>query len=282
MKKSIGIITVHGMGKTKSPIKFPKDHYATQLHRKLRKKLRNDEFQSIAWGFSYYQDVLQENQERLFAKIAMKTAWLDLREFLMFGFSDAATLEANKWGVSSPYYQAQLRLLQTFREVYAELEEGAPLFIIAQSLGGQVMSNYLWDAGKTTPPSNTTQPIFSVWSAPQNFSSHAEREFCRGFRVRRFYTTGCNIPIFVAGLDREMIKPITPRHPEFEWRNYYDSADVLGYPLRDLSDGYDELVDDYRVRAGATGGFSPFSHVRYWTDDEILNPLVRDIRDVLP
>ncbi len=282
MKKSIGIITVHGMGKTKSPVEQPKDHYATQLYRKLQKKLRNDEFQSVAWGFSYYQDVLQDHQEELFRRIEPKTIWPDLRQFLMFGFSDAATLEANKWGVSSPYYQAQLRLLRTFRQVFAQLDENAPLFIIAQSLGGQVMSNYLWDAGKTDPPSKTAQPICSVWNVPQNFGSEAERDFCRGFRMKRFYTTGCNIPLFVAGLDRKKIKPITPKHPEFEWRNYYDPADVLGYPLQDLSDCYAKRVDDYPIRAGVTGGISPCSHVHYWTDNDFLDPLVRDIRSALP
>ena len=63
-------------------------------------------------------------------------------------------------------------------------------------------------------------------------------------------TTGCNIPLFVAAHDP--VVPIDPPATGFEWHNYYDPDDVLGWPLAGLGDDYGRLVTDHPINAGGS------------------------------
>jgi hypothetical protein len=69
-----------------------------------------------------------------------------LRELMLFGFSDAASLEHKKELALSPYWQTQPLIRERLDELFDETGGAAPLAIVAQSLGGQVISNYIWDA----------------------------------------------------------------------------------------------------------------------------------------
>ena len=102
--------------------------------------------------------------------------------------------------------------------------------------------------------------------------------FCRGKRVARLITTGCNIPLFVAGRDEEKIKPIKPLNDAFKWLNYYDKDDVLGWPLSQLSPAYAEAVVDKQMNAGFFAGLTPLSHVHYWRDRTFLKALGNELR----
>lgn len=264
---NLGIVTLHGMGKTET-------NYASKLFEEIRDNLGPDLVNHVKTESIFYQKILQENQENYFRKVKRRLRWDDLREFMLYGFSDAASLESKKDGDDSPYFQAQQIILDALRSLYRGLS-GAErkVIIIAQSLGGQVISNYLWDATKPTG-----KPSHGVWSVAQNFDSPEEEEFCRGERTVRLFTTGCNIPLFIAGMDEDKIKPISPRHPEFEWHNYYDKDDVLGWPLQKLNDDYEALVKDHPINAGLITGFTPLSHQNYWRDRDFLKPLMRHIK----
>ena len=266
----LGILTLHGMGVTRYD-------YADELLDDIRSKLGPDLANRIETRAVYYQDILQENQKRYFQKVKRRLRWDDLRQFMLYGFSDAASLEAHKDGENSPYFQAQKRVLDALRALYSQLEgSDRRVLIVAQSLGGQVISNYLWDA---TKEDNVRH---GVWSVPPSFSSAQEEEFCRGRKTVRIFTTGCNIPIFVAGIEPDNITPIPLLHPNFEWHNYFDKDDVLGWPLRDLSESYSRRVTrDHAINAGLVTGFTPLSHQNYWRDRDFLNPLLRHIKRTL-
>lgn len=263
---SLGILTLHGMGKTE-------EGYANDLFDEIDELLGDDLAGHIKTASVFYQGILQDNQSEYLKRVKRRLRWDNLREFLLYGFSDAASLESRKEGVSSPYYQAQEIILNTLKNLYSRLEgPDRRVIVIAQSLGGQVISNYLWDATK-----DGTVPD-GVWSQPQVFESAEEEEFCRGKKTVRLLTTGCNIPIFVAGFNRQDIKPIRKIHPKFEWHNFYDKDDVLGWPLRDLSDDYAQRVKDHSMNAGLLSGFTPLSHKHYWRDRDFLKPLITHIK----
>lgn len=98
--------------------------------------------------------------------------------------------------------------------------------------------------------------------------------FRRMKSLQRLYTTGCNIPIFVAG--HKKIEAIKPPTPSFKWYNFFDENDVLGWPLKPLSSSYDQLVEDIPINAGGgvigtiAKSWNPFSHGQYWTDSEVV------------
>lgn len=264
---TLGLIAVHGMGSTEPD-------FAEGLFESVRDRLTSKQRSRLETTSVYYQDILQPNEQAYFDKVKQELDWLKLRKFLLFGICDAASLESQKDGPNSPYFLAQKRLLDAFQRMHALLKPGVPIFVVAQSLGGQVVSNYLWDASRKKKPAN------GVWSAPPALGP-AEEKVCRGKTIHRLYTTGCNIPLFVAGRPASKIKAIPKPNQQFEWQNFYDEDDALGWPLQKLSSSYNKLVNDRNINAGFFTGFSPLSHTNYWNDRDFLNPLVRDIKKAI-
>lgn len=282
--KKVALITLHGMGITP-------ENYADELSSDLAHRLGSD-FSSLHIGPVYYKGILLENEKRIWKRVGQRVRWDGLRQFLLFGFADAAGLESSKSLGHSVYSQAQARLA---RELYLAREamgHDGPIVVLAQSLGGQVASCYFWDA-QTQAESDDVQVgiwkgirTFEVGIAGPNSLTEEDINFLRGRTVRHVVTTGCNIPIFVAARATQEILPIRP-NDSFKWTNYYDKDDVLGWPLADLSEQYREVVTDIQVNAGGgilgwiTSSWNPMSHLQYWRDDEILDPLADIIKSLI-
>lgn len=274
MPKTLALMTIHGMGDT------PRDYYA-ELFSDLRRKVGPAIWSRVLFKPLYYQDILQGQQAQIYTRMRPHIDWLTLRKFLLYGFSDAASLEYKKDALNSPYYATQKAIFDTLDEVYREAGDRAlPVVVLGQSLGCQVISSYLWDAQAAAPEAG-------IWRHPpaDGVEPESPRDDLRRLRtLKRLYTTGCNIPIFVAG--HSEILAITPPNDEFRWYNFYDEDDVLGWPLRPLSPSYDALVEDIAVNAGggALGAilksWNPFSHGQYWSDGEVLRHLVATLKDL--
>lgn len=273
--KSIGLLIVHGMGDTRP------DFYK-ELTTPLAERLGSD-WDRIAWRAVFYQSELQGNQAAILRKMRPQIRWEGLRELMMYGFSDAGSLEHKKELPDSPYLRVQNVILDRLDELFDELGGPAPCAVVAQSLGGHVMSNYIWDA---------QQPVAfaGVWSGQlQNPTAPGgpRDQFRRMRTLVRFMTTGCNIPIFVAG--HSIIEPIDRSRLGlgFRWVNQFDPDDALGWPLKQLSPGYEALVHDYEVNAsggtliGAIKSITPYSHTQYWRTGSVLNRIADELRAML-
>ena len=59
------------------------------------------------------------------------------------------------------------------------------------------------------------------------------------------------------------------------WLNFYDPDDILGYPLKPISEGYAEVVTrDIAINAGGVfSSWNPLSHNGYWTDNDLTKPV---------
>lgn len=270
------VLAIHGMGDTK-------EDFADDLKERLADRL-DDAWSKVYFDRIYYQGVFQKNEERVME--AMSEVPLDglaLREFVLYGFSDATGLEREAEKANRPYQQVQSIIRGALRRAYEFLGGPRPVVLIAQSLGCQVMSNYLWDAQKRSPRRG-------VWRAPRTRRGTRLDDFLRLKDLRYFYTTGCNIPIFLAGFPQEDIRAVKVGSGgySFRWKNYYDADDVLGWPLKPLSPSYAQAVQaDVPVNAGGsllghlTHGWNTLSHLRYWQDGEVLDPLAADIESLI-
>lgn len=282
MAKDVALFAVHGMGKTPT-------NFAEELEEELVSELGNADWDRVHFKPIYYQGLLQKKQEKVFTAMKNRAEldWLTLRRFLLFGFSDAAGLEYRAAEPNSLYEQAQRIILDVLNEAYDKLGQTAkPVIIICQSLGGHVLSNYIWDSQLA----NATHGIWSngrQWGAPRGLDKD---NFRRLKTLRYLYTTGCNIPIFVTGQGRDNIKAIktTTSGYDIRWFNYYDEDDPLGWPLKPLSTSYGRAVRrDIAVNAGGsflghiTHSWNPLSHTRYWRDREIIKPLARHLKGLL-
>lgn len=268
MAPTVAVLTLHGMGDTKP------DYYA-ELRSQLKKKL-GKAWTKVAFEPVYYQDVLQGPQVEIFTRMREHIDWMALRKFMLYGFSDAATLEYRREDPGSPYEKTQRRILEAMQRLLETCGPDCPVVAVAQSLGGQVLSNYLWDAQSGTPSAG-------VWVTPQVPPGSPADSFLRIRTLERLFTTGCNIPLFVSG--RRKIVAIDKPTSTFKWTNCYDEDDVLGWPLQPLSPSYEALVEDVAVNAGggALGtilkSWNPASHGQYWTDGEVISRIVAAIKE---
>lgn len=276
------LVTVHGMGET------PRD-YAEKLFHALVARLgaltAQVDFRSV-----YYQDILKPNQETVWARVAATThlRYADLRRFLLFGFGDAAGLENQKEDDGSVYELAQAAIARQLLGV-ARHERSTSIVFLAQSLGCQVLSSYLYDAQKAAAGRPVAAGIWKdidAWAlrALGERLSEPEKRFLAGATCTALVTTGCNIPIFCAAHKQMDIKPIARPTPRFEWINFYDPDDALGWPLQPLSPGYAALVDDRAINASQGAAtwllksWNPLSHSTYWGDRQVLDLLAQRLR----
>jgi len=277
MAKAVALVAVHGMGDTER-------RFDEKLKSRLRKRLGEAQWSRVSWNKVYYQPVLQKNQKRVMdATLRMADVdWIKLRRFVLYGFSDAAGMESRPYARNSVYQKIQEIVLKTLDRACAALEDPrCPVVIIAHSLGCQVISNYVWDAQRVSCGAGVFRDNIRN---PIGKSSPIDR-FRRLKTLRFLFTSGCNIPIFIAGRPESKIKPVTvnARGWNFRWQNYYDPDDVLGWPLHPVNAAYRAAVAvDQPISAGGPlNSWTPMSHSAYWTDGDFLDPVEQGIRTLL-
>lgn len=261
--KKIALITLHGMGSVKK-------NYYSDLEDTLKKAL-GDDWLNVSFKKVQYAEILQKNQEELWKD--MKSSPdndLDatkLRKFFLFGFADATSLEYSAHNNKTEYIAVQKEIQNQLKSAYNDLgrDKSKHVVIIAQSLGCQVISNYLWDAEKNNYIFKNTEDV-----------DNDELDFLKLKSLSNLITTGCNIPLFISGIkNRKCFK--NPNIGCFQWDNYYDPDDVLGWPLSQLGDTYN-IVSDHHINAGGIfTSWTPLSHGRYWSDKDVVTPLIKTL-----
>lgn len=269
MKKII-ILPVHGMGNTDT-------NYAEELRANLSKKLGPTLWQQVAFHPIFYQDLIQNNQYAVWNAMDSGSngiEWKRLRQFMLFSFSDAATLEHQSGSPTSAYIKAQERIRDVMLNILTTIPgvtPSTPVVLLPHSLGAQVLSNYIWDS----------QQNQGIWEKKPITVPQDQIDFLKFKTLHHIASAGCNIPLFVAGLPT--IRPIGKPHPNFTWDNYYDPDDALGWPLKPLSPEYAARVRrDIRMNSGGFfTSWTPFSHTSYWKDKDFLTPVAKMITSIM-
>ncbi|MCV6610507.1 MAG: hypothetical protein OIF55_07030 [Amphritea sp.] len=265
--KDVALITLHGMGREK-------DGYYADLEAGLKKQL-GDQWYRVSFQNVYYARVLQQPQDRLWqAMMAEPENSLDgtkLRQFLLFGFGDAGSLEHSAHKDKVKYIKVQEAIQSALKKAYIDLggDPTKPVIIIAQSLGCQVISNYLWDAEHDK----------FIFENPA-VDDPDELVFLKLKSLSNLMTTGCNIPLFISGIENR--ECFAPPNDYFRWDNFYDADDVLGWPLKQLGSSF-SIVHDHDINAGGLfTAWNTFSHGKYWSDKDVIKPLARALLDQMP
>lgn len=296
---------MHGMGNLEKP-DFEAD--IAKLRQKLATRLSAERIAEIYIPPSgiFYSDITQHQEdtawEAMQSKGGLNTGWLrrntvnKIRRFIVSGFSDATAFSGvNESGTQTPYRDAQQTIYAALMDVHRMCGD-VPVFILSQSLGCQIMSNYLWDAQIywRNKQSNTSLVIDerSIW-ATHTPDPIVPDVFLTLQSLKTWTTTGCNIPIFVSGFKDVRAVINNDYGYNFNWMNYFDYDDVLGYPMAPLSalfdpdnakinrhgQSYANVVTDIQVNAndGIFGAlfesWNPMSHTQYWGDSTVLDAL---------
>ena len=219
-QRRVIVLAVHGMGDTRPS-------YAARLQNELRDRL-NEDSAKIYFSSVYYQDIFQDNQGALWNRYKHRALdWRKVRKLLLYGFSDAAGYERKAEQPGSGYERVQLAIHAKLTELY-DKTGGLPIVLVAQSLGGHVISDYIWDAQRV---GGATRGIWRP-NGPGGAQDVELDRFLRLKSLNLLYTSGCNIPVFLASLSEPEIQAIETkaRGYKFNWKNFYDEDDALGRP----------------------------------------------------
>ncbi|MFA0391466.1 hypothetical protein AB4508_20515 [Vibrio splendidus] len=255
MANKFGILTLHGMGKQSI-------NYHEKFISRVEKELGVTKG-SIPVGSVYYHTEMQKNQYAMWDRMT-KSHDLDvrkIRKLMLFSFSDAANIQ----DYSTPDSMGSIVskcVHDELNNLLGRLEPNAVVIVVGQSLGNQVFSNYVWDVQNETG-------IFSpgredVITALGNLK-----------RVRIWFSTGNNMPMFVSGLPEGEIKAITKPHDQFEWWNFFDVDDALGWPVSPMGGDYKNKLNvrDFEINTG----FTVMSHSKYWKDRDFIEPFCEKV-----
>lgn len=255
---AIGVLTLHGVGSHGDDSDFDA---------KLRKMLQEKagEKARVVVKTVVYHGESRNRQKQLWKEFDRledrNPSSLDqkiIRRILLMNLSDALAYANNPTDKNSFYRSAHEKVRDAIDQLEAELGDGVPVAVVAHSLGCKVIFDYVCDA----------QTGAGIWKGGKPPS-----EFQKLTNLRVLITTGCNLPLF------ESAVPATEQNffrvnKNFQWINFYDRDDLLGWPLRPLGGRFKDIVQDQeRNKIGST----LTAHIKYWRDEKLNEEIARNI-----
>ena len=260
MADKVAVLIIHGMGSQKSAFAEPT---IDEISRKIARKGKDPA--KVIWKPVFWADITEQRQSKFMRDIVQhkdnNIDFIKLRRFVITAMGDAAAYQSIRGKKTSTYTEIHKLVKASVKDLFNDgLEkQPCPLIVMAHSLGGHIMSNYIWD----------------IQQRPnQRLSEFENMEYLAGM-----ITFGCNIPLFT--FSHSDLEPFSfpgdklsaAEKSKAKWLNFYDADDVLGYPLRQLSNSYKRLVKDNHINSGGLlTSWNPLSHNGYWTDNDMTRP----------
>lgn len=285
MPDQIAVAVIHGIGSQGDtrPSQRARRTFSKGLFLKLKDEMGSNAFRrSVVWREIFWADILQRRQQAyLDETFQNRIRWPKSRGFVMKSLADAACYRQIPDSAADVYPAIHARVAETVADLESETGGQAPLVILAHSLGGHIISNYVYDLQKAVA---RIQPEAAGLSPFQRLDTMAG-----------LITFGCNIPVFLFTMPPEAVRPIArpgAAIPEGKrltpwWLNINDRDDVLGMPLAQPGTGYADLRDRGELRedwieiGNIFTRWNPASHNGYWTDDDFVRPVARFLRAAL-
>jgi hypothetical protein len=272
MNKKLGVFLIRGAGKEGSK---EQQKFVGKLNLHLKAIGINPEL--IHYEYANWYEPTQINEDELFNRLFHSGYTLKnraLRKFILFLVSDLVAYigEPNRPG--NAYLQTHERIHQSILNLKAELEEDAPLIIIASSLATEIISNYIRDRQ------------IAQNQDPCGLSSFERMETLTG--IFMFGNMG---PVYMASRPIDLTEPFTfpplklPERlkPFVYWGNFYDKNDPMGFPLRSINAFFKERVtEDVEINSGGwLLSWNAGSHLGYWKSRKIRKRVAAYIKNIL-
>lgn len=260
----VAVAVIHGMG-----VRDP--HFDEGLKQGVFTEIQKEGLdpQNIHWKPIYWKPVIEKAEDDYWNHIQAPLkadVWNGLRYFVVNALGDAAGYHGtNKKGHSATYHAVQGVIRKDIRALSQTAGGNCPLIVMAHSLGGIMITDYIWDI---------QNPAKKKYVKLKGLSAFEKFETLAGV-----VTFGSNISLFTFAYN-----PVQPiefpyglygKDPRCQWLNYYDPNDVLGFPLKGLNKDYAKTVtQDIQVKVGGIPlQWTPISHLRYWTDPAFVKPV---------
>ena len=260
MSTELVVLVIHGMG-SQSP------DFANEMIQEINERVSDlgKDPEEISWRSIYWADILEERQIKYLrdAKRSGDIDFIGLRKFMLTAFGDASAYQKVESTENTTYDDIHNRIKSVIEDAYV-IDLGSkpkPMIVVAHSLGGHIMSNYIWDMQHSKDTQLST--------------------FERMKHLVGIVTFGCNIPFFTFAYKKVVPIEFPPKQLRSElkrkakWLNYYDPDDVLGYPLKVINPEYKKVVSkDIAINVGGIfSSWNPMSHSKYWTDNDFTKPV---------
>jgi hypothetical protein len=261
MSKKIGVLFVHGMGAIQ-------DDFAHDAIQQLRERIsgRGLNHDEVAWETVYWAPTLASQESRVWGELSAdhELNWAKLRRFFINAFGNTSSYQTTHAHPGSCYSKIHDKVHEAIRALRGKLGgEDKPLVVMAHSLGSVIMSNYIWDRQKG-----------------RDQERYGATPFERMETLAGLVTLGSTIPLVNLAVDPVTAIEFPPTglpekvRKKAKWLNLYDSDDVLGWPLKPLSQSYADAVnEDIEVSVGnILTSWNPANHAAYWTNDSVIKP----------
>ena len=260
----VAVLIIHGMG---SQNKYFAGHTIEEINKRVKGYGKSPT--DIAWKPVYWANLIEPRQKKFLDTIvAHKNNDIDfikLRRFVVSALGDAVAYQNIRGKKSSSYTEINNEVKACVKDLYDNGlgKQPCPLIVMAHSLGGHIMSSYIWDMQQ--------RPLASL-------SDFDNMKYLAGM-----ITFGCNIPLFSFAYKPADLMPIKFPGPKLspankakaEWLNFYDPDDVLGYPLSQLNNRFKFIKDKPISAGGWLTSWNPISHNGYWTDNDLTKPAAK-------
>lgn len=284
----LGVVIIHGMGD-------PDPAFAAPLIDGVWRSLGADA-SAVAFEACVWSDIVQASQNEIWRRLCSgpeEMRLLALRKWAVGTLGDPTAYLSGYQQRGRPVCQlVHERLADALGSVERQLAapSSAPVVVLAHSLGGVVVTNYLWNleraAGEVgTGAASTMHPgARDAARLPLGRTPVERLETLAGL-----VTFGCSIPLFLPPvLPYECVRfprpGLAPHLRErARWLNVYDPFDILAYPLNNLWDEkHGTKIDDVALEVGIPGiSETPLSHECYWTDRTFHALVAGELRRVL-
>ncbi|MDE0348067.1 MAG: hypothetical protein OXI66_20155 [Boseongicola sp.] len=168
-RKSVGVLVIHGMGSQgrRKPKDSARPTFSKEMHRRVKREL-GKKMDRVVWREVFFAHVLQDRQEAYLKSIKRRTDFDKLRRFVMCNLSDAASYRKTGRRNGGTYSAIHREIDEVVKDLAKDLGPDAPIVIIAHSLGGHIMSNYIYDQQKRRQRTSvTSKPLREMGEHPQ-------------------------------------------------------------------------------------------------------------------
>lgn len=320
----LGILFIHGIGDNQDIEDSSFTERVNALIEALRPRFDPGQFEQVAFETVIWQDLIQRRQDEIYDNVSgltinndglvrsalnfarlrgfrraflrlfsralrriLERAFPAVRRLLVSSLGDASAIEHRAHLENSVYTRIQERIRDGLNRIYtAAGNTPVPVFILSQSYGAHLISNYIWDVQvhrAELEAGRTNEIGYGIWRYDVLPGESQDRlDFLQLRTLEHFFSAANNMALFLSGLDR--IQPFVPPSDVFHWTSFWDTNDVLGWPLKTLrlpshtpERPFDEIVDE-EFNLGMSG---VFTHNSYWEQPGFIDPLETAMRGVL-
>jgi len=237
MNPKLGVLFIHGIGSQDVD-------FADGMIAKLQEQF--DDPDAVVYQTVHWAPLIEEKSQSMWKRLTTrKLGWKFLRKYFINALGDATAYNNEMYDDVHTCIEDSMMALRHKLHYHPF----TPVIVVAHSLGCVMITDYIWDR------------------------QHAENMVKDRFMspVKCIFTMGCNIPVFA--LSHEPILAIDASG--IKWVNLYDKDDIMGYPLKPISESYADAVDeDVEVNTGSWwSSWNPLSHNDYWTDSDVIEKM---------